>query len=265
MKEEKTNMTKKMKYIAIFVIIICIGIASYFWLNQSNEPNKEEENNTSTTELQKEETSSSDEQQVKNQDGTIYYPQLTKNVQSNEFEVEMVTSMGAIKLKLFPDIAPKAVENFIALSKDGYYNGVGFHRVISDFMIQGGDPKGTGNGGESTWGKPFEDEFSKQAINIRGALSMANAGANTNGSQFFIVQNQHARLDQIQPNYPQELTDLYKDGGMPHLDGAHTVFGQVIEGMDIIDQIATVKTDTQDKPITPVTIEKIDILKEPAK
>ncbi|WP_192873143.1 peptidylprolyl isomerase, partial [Streptococcus suis] len=98
---------------------------------------------------------------------------------------------GKLTVKLFPEIAPKTVANFVALSKDGYYDGIIFHRIIKDFMIQGGDPTGTGMGGESIYGTAFEDEFSMEAFNLRGALSMANAGPNTNGSQFFIVQNQN--------------------------------------------------------------------------
>ena len=105
--------------------------------------------------------------------------------------VTINTSMGDSKIKLFPEKAPKAVENFVTHAKNGYYNNVIFHRVINDFMIQGGDPEGTGYGGESIWGKPFEDEFSNELRHFRGALSMANAGPNTNGSQFFIVQNKN--------------------------------------------------------------------------
>ncbi|MGY3778288.1 peptidylprolyl isomerase [Isobaculum melis] len=254
-----------MKYILILIIIVCIGVFSYLWFNQSDETTKKTASNNDTTQQQERQQTAVEEKQIKNPDGSLYYPQLSNTIQSNEIEVEMVTTMGAIKLKLFPDLAPKAVENFVTLSKDGYYNGIAFHRVIADFMIQGGDPEGTGRGGKSTWGKPFEDEFSKQAVNIRGALSMANAGPNTNGSQFFIVQNQHARLDQINSSYPKELTDLYKNGGTPHLDGAHTVFGQVIEGMAIVDQIAAVEVDDQDKPVTPVVIEKINILTDQTK
>jgi len=113
--------------------------------------------------------------------------QLRKQ-QAGDITAVMNTSMGEIKILLFPDAAPKAVENFTTHAKNGYYNGLIFHRVIPDFMIQGGDPTGTGMGGESIWGKPFEDEFSPDYHNLRGALSMANAGPGTNGSQFFIVQ-----------------------------------------------------------------------------
>lgn len=193
------------------------------------------------------------------------YPQATAEVQEGERLVEMVTSMGTVKIKLFPEQAPKAVENFIKHSEEGYYEGVTFHRVIDGFMIQGGDPDGTGMGGESIYGGPFEDEFSKQLFNIRGALSMANSGPNTNGSQFFIVQNKEldASLPEKmkQAGYPEEVLKMYENGGTPHLDGRHTVFGQVVEGMDVVDKIASTPTGAQDKPEEDVVIEKINVLK----
>lgn len=195
------------------------------------------------------------------------------------------TSMGDIKVKFFPEEAPKAVENFKTHAKEGYYDGVTFHRVINDFMIQGGDPTGTGSGGESIYGEAFEDEFSPNLYNFRGALCMANSGMNTNGSQFFIVQkpevqdgyweyidgivdeygtdnvlfnNESQKL--VRVNYSEESRELYNEvGGTPHLDYAHTVFGQVFEGMDVVDAIASVATDENDKPADDVIIESISI------
>ncbi|OGO82986.1 MAG: peptidylprolyl isomerase [Clostridiales bacterium GWD2_32_19] len=172
------------------------------------------------------------------------------------------TSMGDIKLRLFPQSAPKAVENFITHSKEGYYDNLKFHRVMEEFMIQGGDPKGDGTGGESIWGKPFEDEFSQNTLNFRGALSMANSGANTNGSQFFIVQATTVSQDLVnaytKQGVPVEIVNLYKEhGGTPWLDGKHTVFGQVFEGLDIVDKIAQVKVDDFDKPVNDVIIKSI--------
>ena len=229
------------------------------------------------------------------------------------------TNMGDITVRFFKDEAPKAVENFITHAKEGYYDGLTFHRVINDFMIQGGDPKGDGTGGESIWGTEFEDEFSDNLHNFRGALSMANAGTNTNGSQFFIVQSsqkpataeeEEAFLQNVYFNklvaqanqrlyekfsteesvdvdaynaeaekenaviqaavnagvpeeareYYQSVIDKYKEvGGTPNLDNKHTVFGQVIEGMDIVDQIAAVETDDNDKPTDDVIINSIEI------
>ncbi|MFH5780625.1 peptidylprolyl isomerase [Heyndrickxia oleronia] len=195
------------------------------------------------------------------------YPQLTKEVMDNERLIEMQTNMGNIKIRLFPEHAPKAVENFIKHSQDGYYDGVIFHRVINGFMIQGGDPLGNGTGGQSIYGGSFEDEFSRELFNFRGALSMANAGPNTNGSQFFIVQSvavDPRMLKQMeQAGYPEEAIKAYEDlGGTPHLDFRHTVFGHVVEGMDVVDKIAEVKTDMQDRPVQfDVVIEKINVLK----
>lgn len=223
----------------------------------------------------------------------------------------MKTSMGDIEIALFPDEAPKAVENFITHAKNGYYDGLIFHRVMNNFMIQGGDPLGNGTGGESVWGEDFEDEFSPNLHNFRGALSMANSGANTNGSQFFIVQattadasslissnyynellaEGQARIDAkaaelktqeeldayvkaeeenlkalVEAGPTQEYTDRWQPvvdkyselGGTPWLDGAHTVFGQVTSGMDVVDAIAAVETSS-DKPLEDVVILSIQI------
>ncbi|BAN06530.1 putative bifunctional phosphatase/peptidyl-prolyl cis-trans isomerase [Levilactobacillus brevis KB290] len=178
-------------------------------------------------------------------------------------QVTIETSMGTIQLQLFPEQAPKTVENFVTHAQAGYYDGLTFHRVIPNFMIQGGDPTGTGMGGESIWGQPFEDEFSQELYNLRGAVSMANAGPNTNGSQFFIVQDKDM-TEQMQgqmkdAGFPDEIVDAYKNGGTPWLDFRHTVFGQVISGMDVVDAIAQVKTDASDQPATPVTMDKVTI------
>ncbi|MFL6005637.1 MAG: peptidylprolyl isomerase [Gaiellaceae bacterium] len=143
------------------------------------------------------------------------------------------TSKGAIAVELFDDDAPKTVENFKKLARDGFYDGVIFHRVIPDFMIQGGDPTGTGSGGP---GYKFEDEFNEHKVE-RGALAMANSGPNTNGSQFFIVTADSA----------------------PWLDGKHTVFGRVTDGMDAVDAISEVERDSRDKPRDDVTIERVEL------
>lgn len=178
------------------------------------------------------------------------------------------TNKGDIKIILFPDLAPKTCENFIELSKKGYYDGVIFHRVIEDFMIQTGDPTGTGMGGESIWGSDFNDEFSNDLRNFRGAISMANKGPNTNSSQFFIVTKREVEkdyIDQLRSSnssmYSKEVIDRYeKDGGTFWLDFKHTVFGQVIEGMNVVESIERTKTDNMDKPLNDCIIEKIEIL-----
>ncbi|HEX6763018.1 MAG TPA: peptidylprolyl isomerase [Gaiellaceae bacterium] len=145
----------------------------------------------------------------------------------------MQTSHGTIELELYGDDAPKTVENFVKLSRDGFYDGVVFHRVIPDFMIQGGDPTGTGSGGP---GYQFEDEVNDRRVE-RGALAMANAGPNTNGSQFFIVTAD----------------------ACPWLDGKHTVFGRVTSGMDVVDTISQLETDGRDRPHDDVTIKSLSV------
>src|ERR687885_1794506 len=145
----------------------------------------------------------------------------------------MVTNHGDIRLELFDDDAPKTVENFRTLARDGFYDGLIFHRVIPDFMIQGGCPHGTGTGGP---GYTFEDEINEHKV-VRGALAMANAGPNTNGSQFFIVTTSEA----------------------PWLDGKHTVFGRVTDGMDVVDRIEATHTDGRDRPLEDVVIERVEL------
>ena len=226
------------------------------------------------------------------------------------FEIE---DYGTVKAVLFENDAPKAVENFISLAESGYYDGLTFHRVISDFMIQGGDPNGDGTGGESIYGEKFEDEFSDNLYHFYGALSMANSGKDSNGSQFFIVQShngadytgsyfdelisenkksvkervqsdlayykQYGYSDSQLESVEEQLTAYYEkqntgrtkkydtevmnyysqNGGTPYLDGKHTVFGQVIEGMDIVDKIAEVTVDDNDKPVNDIVITSVTI------
>ncbi len=194
------------------------------------------------------------------------YLQLDKPTSGDTVAI-MHTTMGDIKIKLFKNQTPKTFENFTTHAKNGYYNGLIFHRVIKDFMIQGGDPMGSGIGGESIWGGKFEDEFTPALHNIRGALSMANAGPNTNGSQFFIVQadtcpqNMLEQMEDLTDAYPPECAKAYAQmGGTPWLDFRHTVFGQVYEGMDVVDKIAACKVGMNDKPMFDVTIENIEII-----
>lgn len=193
----------------------------------------------------------------------------------------VVKDYGTMKLRLFPEQAPKAVENFITHAKDGYYNNLTFHRILEEFMIQGGDPEGTGSGGESIWGTPFEDEFSDDLYPFRGALCMANSGSNTNGSQFFVVHADEGEvkrlsdlvlekyklsmIDYVQQGYSttitqEELESFLTYGGTPWLTRHHTVFGQLIEGFDVLDAIAATElSDPSGLPKTPVVIETIQI------
>ena len=189
-----------------------------------------------------------------------------KTIGAGDTLATIKTNMGEIKVKLFPEEAPKTVENFTTHAKKGYYNGLIFHRVIKDFMIQGGDPTGTGMGGESIWGDSFEDEFDVKLHNIKGALSMANAGPNTNGSQFFIVQadnvptNMLSQMKEMPESFPEDIVKAYEEkGGTPWLDFRHTVFGQVVEGIEVVDNIANVKVGPADKPVDDVIIETITV------
>ncbi len=187
-----------------------------------------------------------------------------------EIAVITIKDYGDIKVKLFPKQAEKGVENFVALSKDGYYDGLIFHRIINDFMIQGGDPLGTGMGGESTWGDKFDGGTSSELVHAAGAVAYANSGSTaTDGSQFYIVTGtkyDDETLSQMESAYGITFSDsqreIYKnDGGTPWLDGSYTIFGQVFDGLDKVFKIQQVQTDANDKPETDVVIEKISIEK----
>jgi cyclophilin family peptidyl-prolyl cis-trans isomerase len=174
--------------------------------------------------------------QINNNNETI----MQEEIMSDSTTVAVIqTNMGTIEIQLFEDLVPKTVENFTGLAEKGYYDGIIFHRVIDGFMIQAGDPTGTGRGGESLWGKSFADEFNPQLKHdTEGILSMANAGPNTNGSQFFIT---------LAPT--------------PWLDGKHSIFGKVINGMDVVKKIGKVETQAGDKPAKDVVMEKVTIEK----
>ncbi len=190
-----------------------------------------------------------------------------------------VKDYGIMTFHLFPNVAPKAVENFVQHAKDGYYNNTKFHRVIEDFMIQGGDPEGTGYGGDSIYGGPFEDEFAENFEPFRGALCMANSGKNTNKSQFFIVQSDEKYVQDLidmlaykgytlaqycKSGYSTTLSELQVAqftalGGAPWLSGHHTVFGQLVEGFDVLDKIAAVTTNSKDSPEKDVIVTSVRI------
>jgi peptidyl-prolyl cis-trans isomerase B (cyclophilin B) len=182
----------------------------------------------------------------------------------------VIRDYGSIYVRFFEDAAPKAVENFLTHAKEGYYDGVIFHRIIKDFMIQGGDPTGTGMGGESIWGESFEDEFSEELQPYRGALCMANSGPGTNGSQFFLVQSgqtyDDTTLEQIVARYKVDFDAQSRKaygevGGTPWLYQMHTVFGQIYKGYDVLDAVANVEMqDAQSGiPAKEVVIETIKV------
>jgi len=172
---------------------------------------------------------------------SIQVPQDTafqeQGFQKDDLWVVMTTNHGKIEIRMFPRFAPKTVDNFLALAAKGYYDGLTFHRVIQNFMIQWGDPNGNGTGGESIYGEKFEDEFSPRLTNIPGSLAMANSGPATNGSQFFI--------NQVNNDF---------------LNNKHSVFGQVVNGMEVVEEILTQETNTSDAPITPVVMEKVEVV-----
>ena len=178
----------------------------------------------------------------------------------------ITTSEGVIKVRLFEDLAPKAVNNFIFLAQSGYYNNVTFHRAIEDFLIQSGSPDGSTNGGTSAWGLEFEDEFSDLLHHYNGALSMANHGEDTNGSQFFFVTSPIGQLDSAKEEqmsragWRSGVIDAYKQaGGLPALDYRYTVFGQIYEGLDVAYSISRAKTDENDRPKKDIVIETVEI------
>lgn len=226
--------------------------------------------------------------------GTVEEVGFQLNMPDEGEEIAIITTnMGEIKIRFFPEIAPKAVYNFKQLAISGYYDGLTFHRVIADFMIQSGDPTGDGTGGESVWGGTFEDETSSSLLNLKGALTMANSGIDTNGSQFFINTNSSEPdwdyfntlysyfledPETIFSSYYTSLVDMtkvtdeiieaYSNGGNIHLDGeldfddyGYTVFGQVFEGYDIIDAISYVEVDeTTYQPLEDVIVESVEIV-----
>ena len=200
---------------------------------------------------------------------TINYKEEAKKQMALPEEGETIAILhiknyGDVKVKFFEDVAPKAVENFVTHAKEGYYNGLTFHRVINEFMIQGGDPEGTGMGGESIWGKGFGTELDYSLVPYRGSLCMAMSSLpNSIGSQFFITQahyNESMESYLKQGGYPDALLEEYREyGGYLSLYLQYTVFGQVFEGIEVIDKVATVKTDDNDKPLENVIIESIEV------
>ena len=194
----------------------------------------------------------------------------TQPEKGEEIVVMTIKDKGTVKFKLFPDLLPRACANFVGHVVNEDYNGLTFHRVIADFMIQGGDPLGNGMGGESIWGGRFDGGYSEYLCNVKGALVYANSGAtSTDGSQFYIVVGQKFTDDTVFEkykakdfSYSQKAREAYAtEGGAPWLDGGYTVFGQVIEGMEIVEDIcANTVVDSDDKPLDDVIIEKVEIV-----
>ncbi len=263
----------KSKYLKIVLVLFVIILAL-------TGCNKTEEVSNNTTENNVSENTTKIENNVENTTrvvDTIDYQkaaeeQMKLPEKGETVAIMKVKNFGEIKMKFFNEVAPKAVENFVTHAKNGYYDGVSFHRVINEFMIQGGDPEGNGTGGESIWGKGFEEELDYELVPYRGSLCMASSGTGTSslGSQFFITQgNYDSEIESYlkQGGYPEKLLEQYKIyGGYPSLYLSYTVFGQVYEGIDVVDKIAAVETEDdrengkiKDKPLKDVIIEKIEI------
>ncbi|HEX3029254.1 MAG TPA: peptidylprolyl isomerase [Clostridia bacterium] len=258
-----------MKKSLILIISICVLFLTACGTSK--------ENTTSPESSQTSNNSSNKITPSKNESSKEVSYQFTPPKKGDEIAI-IKTSLGDITIRFFPSESPKAVENFIEHSKKNYYNGLLFHRVINNFMIQTGDPKGDGTGGESIWSKPFEDELSEKLHYFRGAVAMANSGANTNGSQFFIVQNPTVdnTYEQMMTynNFSKELLNQYKmKGGSPHLEPGfcnpnsgnittgYSIFGQVIDGLDVVDKIASVTVDNSYKPQSDVKMQEVVIKK----
>lgn len=272
--------------IGIIAIIAFVAVVAVILLDNDKEDvdNKNEEK-INTTSLNTNNTSNENKENKTNNNTTnttdgdsdeeISYAsaaekQMAAPKEGETIAVMHVKNFGDITFKFFEKEAPKAVENFLKHAKDGYYDGVKFHRVMDEFMIQGGDPKGNGTGGESIWGKGFEEEIDEELVPYRGALCMASSGFGKSslGSQFFIVQaNADDEIADMMKKggYPEELVSEYKkNGGYLSLYGEYTVFGQVVEGMDVVDKIVKVeKTETStgelSSPVEDIIIESIDV------
>ena len=258
------------KIIICIIIIVIVGAIIALKLINSNKSKAKIEvtsrnSNTATNQTKKSESNKVDYEEAAKE-------QMAEPNKGETIATIKVKDFGDIKIKFFEKSAPKAVENFITHSEDGYYNGTIFHRVMEEFMIQGGDPLGTGTGGESIWGKDFGEELDKSLVPYRGALCMASRGTGTNsiGSQFFIVQAHYdEKMSGLlkQNGFPEKLIEQYKNyGGYLSLYQGYTVFGQVFEGMDVVDKIAKVEKDIsstgeESVPKEKVVIEKIEISK----
>ena len=267
-KKEEAKSNKKKNYrleiIIVALIAIAIGITAYFVIHNIQVKKAIKEVTGNDVVINGKVVYLDGE--IKDDKEVVQYAKPDKGDLIANIKIK---GYGTITVRFFPEQAPLAVENFVTHAVEGYYDGLSFHRIIADFMIQGGDPEGTGTGGDSIWqddaGKyvSFTDEYSKYLIPMRGALCMANAGANTNGSQFFIVQNKEYMITDVMSlrnaGIDKDLIDYYKEnGGACWLYKAHTVFGQVIEGYDVLDEVAAVKTNSQGKPEKDVIIESID-------
>ena len=261
-----------------FIAVLCAGMVFASACGQSASSTAGT-TDTSTTAATKEAESDADAESFADDiNQAVAGVNQLRELQPGDTVAELeIAGYGKVTILLFPEQAPLAVENFVGLAEQGYYDGLTFHRVIEDFMLQGGDPTGTGRGGESFFGKSFEDEFSADLFPLYGSLCMANSGKNTNGSQFFLVTCKdvvsYAQLEQVAQSYAsnyginidysmmsKQCRNNYASvGGAYWLYCQHTVFGQIVEGLDIIDKADSAETDSNDKPVADIIVEKVTI------
>ncbi|MGP1608467.1 MAG: peptidylprolyl isomerase [Clostridium sp.] len=262
-------MEQKNIIIGIIVTIIVIGIMFFAYRSYVlNEQKSQELNKPTNTKIETDSNKNKKTDENETIEDVNYEEIMQKQLASPQKGETIATlkikDFGDIKVKFFKKEAPIAVENFITHAKNGYYDGLKFHRVINEFMIQGGDPQGTGMGGESIWKEPFEKEVSIKRFPFRGTLCMASTSEPKSlGSQYFITQANYDKTIEEQlrlKNSSENIIKAYKKyGGSPHLFLKYTVFGQVYQGMDIVDKIAKVEVDEKDKPLKDVIVEKIII------
>lgn len=254
--------------IVMFLVLFCLTGCENDDKNKNvtNTTSKTASSNNTSSTNQSSKSNTNSKQTVENFDfASAAEKQMKLPEVGEQIAIMHIKDYGDVFMKFFPEVAPKAVENFVKHSQEGYYNGLTFHRVINEFMIQGGDPLGTGTGGESIWGKGFGTELDLSLVPYRGSLCMAMSSLpNSIGSQFFITQaNYSEEMNNYlkTAGYPSKLLEQYKNhGGYLSLYMQYTVFGQVFKGMDIVDEIAKVETDpSNDKPKTDVIISSIEI------
>ncbi len=257
-----------LKFKKIAAIAMSFALITTFFTGCGEDESSFEKTNGSESSKSDSVSDSADKSSDSNASGSIV--NFTAPKEGEEIIVMTIKDYGDVKIKLFPEQADKGVENFKGLTEKGYYDGLIFHRIINNFMIQGGDPMGTGMGGESMWGSKFDGGTSKELTHLAGAVAYANSGAtSTNGSQFYIVTGKkydEASLTQLSQAYGMTFDDetmkLYETlGGTPWLDGGYTIFGQVFDGLDIIFDIQGVATGANDKPQKDVVIEKVSVEK----
>ena len=268
---------KKMLICILSLILLFVLLFVLSGCSSKTEKNEEKNTNTAKTTNTTSKSNTTKKENTTDTDIADFESAAEKQMampnEGDTIAIIHVRNFGDITVKFFNNVAPKAVENFVEHSKAGYYDGVKFHRVIDEFMIQGGDPKGTGRGGESIWGKGFEEELSYDLVPYRGSLCMASAGTGTSslGSQFFITQANYNSIMESRlksAGYPTKLLEMYKKyGGYLSLYQSYTVFGQVIDGMDVVDAIAKVETTGSENstPVEDVIIDTIEVTTYKAK